>query len=52
MAHQLFNLIKPVATDRGIRAVLLRGQGGNFMAGLDMNLYADVNFELGIERVH
>ena len=40
MAAQLFNALKPATTDHGIRAVMLRGQGGTFMDGLDMELYA------------
>lgn len=44
MAGQLFNVIKPITTDRGVRAVILRGKGGNFMSGLEMRTYAgDLN---------
>lgn len=40
LAQQLFLLLKNVTTDRAVRAVLLQGKGGNFMNGLDMNMYA------------
>ncbi len=40
MANQLFQILKPATTDRGIRAVLLRGRGGHFMDSVDMDLYA------------
>jgi len=47
MATQLFNLLKPATVDRAIRAVLLKGAGGNFMDGIDMNTYAgDPNMAL------
>ena len=49
MANMLFMALKQVTTDRGIRAVLLRGQGGNFMDGLDLNIYA-TDFGKGVER--
>ncbi|MDP9126828.1 MAG: enoyl-CoA hydratase-related protein [Pseudomonadota bacterium] len=51
LAMLLFNLLKNATTDRGIRAVLLRGQGGHFMTGLDMQMYTgDVG--LGTERAN
>lgn len=40
MANQLHHVLKPVAADRSIRAVMLRGAGGNFMHGLDLDIYA------------
>lgn len=44
MANQLFTCLKNATTDRSVRAVLLRGAGGNFMDGLDMAYYSrDVN---------
>jgi len=49
MANQLFNTLKLVTTDRAIRAVMLRGSGGNFMDGLDMTIYAG-DVAKGIER--
>ncbi len=36
MANDLFNVMKPIVTDRSARAVMLRGAGGNFMDGIDM----------------
>ncbi len=39
MANALFHAVKPTTTNAGVRAVLLRGQGGNFMNGLDLSLY-------------
>lgn len=39
MASQMFTILKNVTTDRSVRAVLLRGAGGNFMDGLDMSFY-------------
>jgi 2-(1,2-epoxy-1,2-dihydrophenyl)acetyl-CoA isomerase len=39
MASQIFNRLKLATTDRGVRAILLKGAGGNFMTGLDLNLY-------------
>jgi len=51
LATQLFTTLKNAVTDRGIRAVLLCGQGGNFMDGLDLQMYAgDTN--LGVERAN
>jgi len=44
MANQLHTMLKNVTTDRSVRAVLLRGAGGQFMNGLDMSRFAqDVN---------
>jgi 2-(1,2-epoxy-1,2-dihydrophenyl)acetyl-CoA isomerase len=40
MAQQLFNALKPATTDHGIRAVLLKGEGGHFMNDLEMSTYA------------
>ena len=37
---QLFNLLKTAATNRSIRAIVLQGQGGNFMDGVDMKMFA------------
>ncbi len=51
LATQLFTILKNATTDRGIRAVLLRGQGGNFMDGIDMAIYAG-DVALGIERAN
>ncbi len=39
MANQLFAALKQVTINSGIRAVLLRGQGGHFMDGLNLNIY-------------
>jgi 2-(1,2-epoxy-1,2-dihydrophenyl)acetyl-CoA isomerase len=39
MANQLHLAIKNVVTDRAIRAIMLRGAGGNFMDGLDWSIY-------------
>jgi 2-(1,2-epoxy-1,2-dihydrophenyl)acetyl-CoA isomerase len=49
MADQLFNVLKQVTVDRGIRAVMLRGEGGNFMNGLDLSIYGG-DFSAGVER--
>jgi 2-(1,2-epoxy-1,2-dihydrophenyl)acetyl-CoA isomerase len=51
MAAQLFNALKPAATDRTIRAVMLKGAGGTFMDGLDMELFAG-DFTGALERVN
>ena len=40
MANHIFEALKPATTNPGIRAVLLRGQGGNFMKGLDLKIYS------------
>lgn len=40
MASQLHMILKNVTTDASVRAVLLRGAGGNFMNGLDMSHYS------------
>ena len=40
MAGQLFQILKPVAQDKAIRAVMLRGAGEHFMDGLDLDMYA------------
>ena len=48
MANQLFQILKPVGTDRAIRVVVLRGAGGNFMTGMDYGMYKD--FTAGIEQ--
>lgn len=51
LANHLFTVLKNATTDRGIRAVVLRGQGGTFMEGLDMQPYtADV--ASGVERAN
>lgn len=39
MAQQLFIVLKNATTDYSVRAVLLRGAGGNYMDGLDMSHY-------------
>ena len=39
VATQLFNRLKTATTDRTVRAIVLKGTGGNFMTGLDLNLY-------------
>jgi 2-(1,2-epoxy-1,2-dihydrophenyl)acetyl-CoA isomerase len=49
MANQLFQALKPVATDKAIRAVMLRGAGDHFMNGLDLGLYAK-DLAAGIEK--
>jgi len=49
VANQLFNILKPATTDRGIRAVVLQGEGGNFMDGLDMKLFAG-DFNTALEH--
>ena len=47
MANQLFNLLKATTTDHSVRAVMLRGAGGNYMNGLEMSHYAkDINATL------
>ena len=51
MANQLFNCLKPLTTDRSIRAVLLRGKGGQFMDGLDMRIY-EGDIEKGVEHAN
>jgi 2-(1,2-epoxy-1,2-dihydrophenyl)acetyl-CoA isomerase len=51
MALQLANILKPLTTDRGTRAILLRGKGGNFINGIDMNLYAG-DVEKGIVKAN
>lgn len=51
MATQLFLILKNATADRAIRVVVLRGSGGDFMDGLDLQVYArDIN--AGIERVN
>lgn len=40
MANQLFTVLKNATTDRSVRAIMLRGTGGNFMNGLDMGYYS------------
>lgn len=51
MSVQLFQALKPVATDPSIRAVMLRGAGGNFMNGLDLGIFSkDVGS--GIEHIN
>lgn len=49
MANQLFQILKPVASDRTIRAVMLCGAGDNFMDGLDLDIYAK-DTSAGAER--
>ncbi len=39
MASQAFLILKNTTTDRGVRAVMLNGAGGNFMAGLEMDVF-------------
>jgi len=47
MAGQLFNVLKNATTDRSVRCVLLNGAGGQFMNGLDMDVYkGDMNTAL------
>jgi 2-(1,2-epoxy-1,2-dihydrophenyl)acetyl-CoA isomerase len=48
MANQLFHALKPVATNPAVRAVMLRGEGGNFMTGLDINIYSK-SVEKGVD---
>ncbi len=48
MATELSHLLKKVSTDRGVRAVLLRGQGGKFIDGPDLNIFR-ANADQGIE---
>jgi 2-(1,2-epoxy-1,2-dihydrophenyl)acetyl-CoA isomerase len=50
LANQLFNTLKLLTTDRTVRAVLLRGQGENFMDGLEMDIYNNPDFSKGVER--
>jgi 2-(1,2-epoxy-1,2-dihydrophenyl)acetyl-CoA isomerase len=40
MANRIFATLKPATTSLGIRAVLLRGEGGHFMNGLDHGVFA------------
>ena len=51
MASQLLLALKPVATTPAIRAVMLRGAGGNFMDGLDLGLFSK-DVVAGIERAN
>jgi 2-(1,2-epoxy-1,2-dihydrophenyl)acetyl-CoA isomerase len=51
MATQLFNILKPAVTDRGIRAVMLCGHGGTFMNGLDMEIFGG-DFTAALERIN
>jgi 2-(1,2-epoxy-1,2-dihydrophenyl)acetyl-CoA isomerase len=51
MAAQLFQALKPVATDPAIRAVMLRGAGGNFMDGLDFGIFSK-DIMSGVEHVN
>lgn len=49
LASQLFQILKPVATEKSVRAVMLRGAGENFMDGLDLGLYGK-DFAAGVEQ--
>lgn len=49
MANQLFTVLKNATTDRGVRCVLLRGAGGNFMDGLDLDIFKG-DLGKGLER--
>jgi 2-(1,2-epoxy-1,2-dihydrophenyl)acetyl-CoA isomerase len=49
MANQVFNILKNATTDRGVRAILLRGAGDNYMNGLELNLYVG-DFGGAVER--
>jgi 2-(1,2-epoxy-1,2-dihydrophenyl)acetyl-CoA isomerase len=49
MANQLFKALKSVATNPAIRAVMLRGAGGNFMNGIDLEIYHK-NIEAGVQK--
>ena len=51
MANQLLTAVKPITTDAGIRAVMLRGQGGHFMDGLDLDIYRG-DFNAGLANAH
>jgi 2-(1,2-epoxy-1,2-dihydrophenyl)acetyl-CoA isomerase len=51
MATQLFNLLKPATTNPAVRAVMLKGMGGNFMNGLDMKIFAG-DFNAAVERAN
>jgi 2-(1,2-epoxy-1,2-dihydrophenyl)acetyl-CoA isomerase len=51
MANQLAAILKPLTTDRGVRAVLLRGEGGNFMNGIEMTAFAG-DVDKGIDKVN
>ncbi|MDD5585733.1 MAG: enoyl-CoA hydratase-related protein [Alphaproteobacteria bacterium] len=47
VASQMFTVLKNATTDRSVRAVMLCGAGGNFMGGVDMNVFAgDINVAL------
>ena len=48
MATQLFQALKLITTDHGIRAVLLCGQGGNFMDGLDLDSLYTGSFDVAL----
>lgn len=49
LANQLFQTLKPVTTDKAIRAVLLRGAGDDFMNGMDLGMFAR-DVAAGIEQ--
>ncbi|MCL2469218.1 MAG: enoyl-CoA hydratase-related protein [Alphaproteobacteria bacterium] len=51
MASQLHLHLKNATTDRSVRAVLLRGAGGNYMDGLDMGFYKK-NFSDALEKAN
>ena len=51
MAGALFNRLKLATSDKGIRAIMLRGAGGNFMSGLEMGMYAG-NFDVGVANAN
>lgn len=48
MASRLFQILKSVPNDRAVRAVMLKGEGGNFMNGLDMGIY-DKDIATGVD---
>ena len=51
MANQLFNILKHCTTDHSVRAVLLKGMGGNFMGGFDEGLFAG-EFNTALEHAN
>ena len=51
MATQLFNVLKPATTDRAVRAVMLKGVGGNFMDNFDMAVFSG-DFTAALEHTN
>lgn len=51
MASQAALILKNATTDKAVRAVMLRGAGGQFMRGLDMDIFAG-NIEKGVEKAN